>query len=155
VLEKTGVSTAQVLVMNGKNAIQTLGEDIADRILLDPTCTSTGAVVKNPEAKWRFSSERLEELVKEQRSLMIAAIRILKPSGYMLYTTYSVLKEENEDNVIWSLSEYRECIELIDLKYPGLSSGFIPGTLSMWPHIHETSGFSMQCSIKRVVVTAS
>jgi len=141
VLEKTGVSIAQVLVMDGKNAPQTLGEDIADRVLLDPPCTSTGAVVKSPEAKWRFSSEKLEELVKEQRSLMIAAIRILKPSGYMLYTTCSVLREENEDNVIWLLSEYRECIELIDLKYSDLSSGLIPGTLRTWPHIHETSGF--------------
>ena len=141
ILEKTGVKIVQVLVIDGKDTPQILGEEIADRVLLDPPCTSTGAVVKSPEAKWRFSSERLKELVEEQRLLMEAAIKLLKPGGYMLYTTCSVLREENEDNVKWLLEKYRKCIELVDIKYPGLSQGFIPGTLRTWPHIHETSGF--------------
>jgi 16S rRNA (cytosine967-C5)-methyltransferase len=140
-LERTGVRIAQVLVMDGKDSPLVLGEEVADRVLLDPPCTSTGAVVKSPEAKWRFSPERLSELVNEQRELMRAAVKLLKPGGYMLYTTCSILREENEDNVNWLLEKYRDCVELVKLRYPGLSEGLIPGTLRTWPHKHGTSGF--------------
>ena len=97
--------------------------------------------MKTPDAKWRFSLEKLSELISEQRGLVKAAIRLLKPGGYMLYTTCSVLREENEDSVVWFLDEFKNCVELVEIKYPGLSEGLIPGTLRTWPHRHETSGF--------------
>lgn len=141
ILEKTGITIAQVYVMDGRDTPDIIGEEIADKVLLDPPCSSTGALIKSPEAKWRYDFRFLEDLVDRQRKLLRAAIKLLKPGGYLLYTTCSILREENEDNVVWALNKYEDCLKLVEIHYPGLDPGFIPGTLRTWPHKHETSGF--------------
>lgn len=140
-LARCGITIAQVFVMDALDAPSALGEEIADRVLLDPPCSSTGALIKSPEARWRFSDSALKQLISKQRELLSSAIRLVKPSGYLLYTTCSVLREENEDNVLWLLKNYGKCLELIELKYPNLDPGLIPGTLRAWPHRHGVSGF--------------
>lgn len=53
VLKRTGVEIAEVIKADGRNAPELLGEEIADRVLLDAPCTSDGTIAKNPELRWR------------------------------------------------------------------------------------------------------
>ncbi len=139
-IKRTGVKIAEVHVMDARRAVEVLGEEIADRVLLDPPCSSTGALAKHPEAKWRLSQETLEKLVRLQRELLEVAVRLLKPRGRLLYTTCSVLREENEDNIEWVLGKYKGMLKIIELKKP-FDQGFIPGTMRAWPHRHGVTGF--------------
>lgn len=140
-ISRCGITIAQVLVMDALDAPEVFGEEVADKVLLDPPCSSSGALIKSPEARWRFSDSVLEKLVSKQRELLLSAIKLVKPGGHLLYTTCSVFKEENEDNVSWLLENYGDCLELVDLTHPNLDPGLISGTLRTWPHKHETSGF--------------
>jgi 16S rRNA (cytosine967-C5)-methyltransferase len=112
----------------------------ADRALLDPPCTSTGAIAKNPEARWRLTRESIIRHVGLQRRLLWEAVELLKPGGKLLYTVCSVLPDEGEYNIKWLL-ETRNDVELIPLEGPYDPSPLLEGTMRSWPHRHGTTGF--------------
>jgi 16S rRNA (cytosine967-C5)-methyltransferase len=110
-----------------------------DRALLDPPCSSTGAIARHPEARWRLTKETLKRLVARQYQMLHNAIRLLRPGGRLLYTVCSVMPEEGEELVRRVLEE--EPVELIPLHGPYSSSPLLPGTMRAWPHRHGTTGF--------------
>ena len=70
-----------------------------DRILLDVPCSNTGVLRRRPDARWRFSKERLTSLTKLQRAIVEGAAGRLKPGGTMVYSTCSLEPEENEEQI--------------------------------------------------------
>lgn len=70
-----------------------------DRVLLDAPCTGTGVLGARPDARWKRSGESLEQLVDLQRRLLDAAARMVRPGGIVVYSTCSILREEDEDIV--------------------------------------------------------
>ena len=65
-----------------------------DRVLLDVPCTNTGVLRRRPDARWRFSLERMADLVDIQRALLENTVRLLKPGGVLVYSTCSLEPEE-------------------------------------------------------------
>ncbi|MGN7072963.1 RsmB/NOP family class I SAM-dependent RNA methyltransferase, partial [Neisseria sp. P0001.S004] len=115
----------------------------ADRVLVDAPCSGLGTLRRNPDLKYRQSTETVANLLEQQHSILDAASKLVKPQGRLVYATCSVLPEENELQVERFLSEHPEfelvnCAELlqslkIDLdtgKYLRLNSGE-----------HQTDGF--------------
>lgn len=70
-----------------------------NRILLDAPCSNTGVLRRRVEARWRFNSQALIEIVKQQRELLEAALVALKSGGTLVYSTCSMEPEENGDVV--------------------------------------------------------
>ncbi len=139
-LRRGGVKIVDLFVMDGREAPERLGEETADRVLLDAPCTSSGTIQRNPELRWRLRSEEdILEFVEVQRELMEAGWRLLKPGGRMLYATCSIFREEDEENVDWFLKNHPEA-RLVPLEKP-YDPGFLPGTMRAWPHRHDTIGF--------------
>ncbi len=70
-----------------------------DRILLDAPCSATGVIRRHPEIKYARSAADLVDLQDQQRQLLEALWPLLKPQGLLLYTTCSMLPEENEAQI--------------------------------------------------------
>lgn len=68
-----------------------------DKILLDAPCTGTGTIGEG--SRVRFSEEYLVKCVKLQKKLIEKALRLLKTGGTLIYSTCSILPEENEEVV--------------------------------------------------------
>lgn len=64
-----------------------------DKILLDAPCTGSGTVT--PHTSVRFSRDYLNRCMRLQEALLGKALRLLKRGGTMVYSTCSVLREEN------------------------------------------------------------
>ncbi len=139
ILRRTGVEIAETIKADGRKAVEILGEEIADRVMLDAPCTSDGTIAKNPELRWRLREKNIPKVVALQRELIESAWKLLRPGGRMLYSTCSMLPEENEEVVKWFL-ERHEDVRLIPLTGP-YSEGFLEGTMRAWPHRHRTIGF--------------
>ncbi|NLD67515.1 MAG: RsmB/NOP family class I SAM-dependent RNA methyltransferase [Limnobacter sp.] len=73
----------------------------ADAVLVDAPCSGTGTLRRNPDLKWRTSPEAISRLVEQQRAILAAAARLVKPGGVLVYGTCSLLAEENEAQVRW------------------------------------------------------
>ena len=86
-----------------------------DRILLDAPCTGTGTVISGNEKSLRGLTEQLlGKCARSQRALLDRAMGALKPGGTLVYSTCSILPQENEDALQEALDKHMDC-ELIPL----------------------------------------
>ena len=70
-----------------------------DRVLLDAPCSATGVIRRHPDIKLLRSEHDIGSLVSSQQQLLRTLWPTLKPGGLLLYTTCSILRQENEDSV--------------------------------------------------------
>ena len=70
-----------------------------DGVLLDAPCTGTGMLSEKPDIKLRITEESLRELTEIQKNLMDTVCEYVRPGGTFVYSTCSVLPEENEMQV--------------------------------------------------------
>ena len=109
----------------------------ADVVLVDAPCSGTGALRRNPEARWRLRETDIAELAGKQREILSRAQCFLAPGGRLVYATCSLLRAENQD---------------VAGTYPGLALSEVLGAerakalgdghdLVLTPHRHGTDGF--------------
>jgi 16S rRNA (cytosine967-C5)-methyltransferase len=87
-----------------------LQEEIAsvapfDRILVDAPCTNTGVMRRRVDLRWRLRPEDFTRMPNEQFVITLAASRLLKAGGVLVYSTCSLEPEENEQVVGRILAE--------------------------------------------------
>lgn len=70
-----------------------------DRVLVDAPCSGTGTLARNPEIKWRLTTQDLARYQSRQIQLLRQASAAVKPGGLVVYATCSLEKQENEDVV--------------------------------------------------------
>jgi 16S rRNA (cytosine967-C5)-methyltransferase len=127
---------ARVDVVEG-DALGAPLEGGADAVLIDPPCTGTGVLSSRPDARWRRREEALPALVELQETLLRRALDLVRPGGRVVYSTCSLLTEENEDVV------RAQGVSLDDLtgRVPPAAHPRLPGALLTLPHVHGTDGF--------------
>lgn len=68
-----------------------------DKILLDVPCLGIGVIKRKPDIKWQRKKEDIEEITKIQQKILENCSKYLKKNGVLVYSTCSILKEENEE----------------------------------------------------------
>ena len=88
--------TAEIICADASAPDQWWDGQLFDRILLDAPCSATGVIRRNPDIKMLRTSEDILVLVQLQLKLLHSLWPLLKPGGYMVYATCSVLRQEND-----------------------------------------------------------
>jgi len=70
-----------------------------DLALADVPCSGTGTLGRNPEIRHRLRPDDLARQAKQQRAILTAALRAVRPGGCVVYSTCSLEPEENEQVV--------------------------------------------------------
>ena len=68
-----------------------------DKILLDVPCMGIGVIKRKPDIKWQRGPKDIENISKTQINILESCSKLLKEGGELVYSTCSILKEENED----------------------------------------------------------
>lgn len=68
-----------------------------DKILLDVPCLGIGVLRRKPDIKWQKQKDDVEQIIKIQYAILENCSKYLKPNGELVYSTCSILKEENEN----------------------------------------------------------
>lgn len=79
-----------------KEAYELTGK--CDRVLADVPCSGLGVMGRKPEIKYRENPD-LEELIARQGEILAKASRYVKPGGTLVYSTCTINKEENENQI--------------------------------------------------------
>jgi 16S rRNA (cytosine967-C5)-methyltransferase len=83
-----------------------------ERILLDAPCSATGVIRRHPDIKLLRRSSDITELASLQKTILNAIWPLLAHGGMLLYATCSVLKQENEGQIVDFLSAHEDAVEL-------------------------------------------
>ena len=113
--KRNGAHNIETRLIEGSKTIKRL-KGKADRLLLDVPCTGLGVIKRNPDTKWKLSSESLEETRELQARLIREYSEMLKPGGLMVYATCSILPSENEGQVAKFVAEKDGTFELLEEK---------------------------------------
>lgn len=149
-LEKQGASGVNILNTDASHLDSFFS---FDRILLDAPCSGSGTINLNNEKDMKFFSEELiNRSVKTQFELLKKAIQILKPGHEMVYSTCSILKEENEENIKKILKNNK--VELVPInrdrfKDIDILSTDLPETVTVTP-TEKYEGFFVAKLMKNV-----
>lgn len=79
-----------------------------DRILLDAPCSATGVIRRHPDIKMLRSAEDVQKAVVLQKKILEVLWPLLKPEGKLIYTTCSILPEENQLQIDQFLQSHSE-----------------------------------------------
>lgn len=90
-LQKQGVGCVNVMLEDARNLSDFFS---FDKILLDAPCSGSGT--ENINTKY-FTEELIKKSSKTQEQLLSKALKILKPGNEMIYSTCSILEQENEN----------------------------------------------------------
>lgn len=126
----------------------------ADYVLLDAPCSGTGVIRRKPDSRWRKEPGQLPGITTLQREMLESVSRCLKPGGVLVYSTCSVLPEENDEQVERFLGEHPD-FRGEDLgnylpKGLGEKEDLARGFVQLYPHRHGTDGFFIARMVKNV-----
>ena len=79
-----------------------------DGVLIDAPCSGLGVIEHKPDIKLRMTQQQVDELTKVQQKLLEVCSGYVRPGGTLVYSTCSILPEENENRVRRFLSEHPE-----------------------------------------------
>ncbi|KAN0061514.1 rRNA (cytosine-C5-)-methyltransferase nop2 [Thecaphora frezii] len=132
-----------------------------DRVLLDSPCSGTGVIHKDPSVKTNKSERDIQLLTHLQKQLILCAIDSVnarsKTGGYLVYSTCSVLVEEDEEVVQYALKK-RPNVKIVPTGVEFGRDGFVAyrekkfdAKMSLarriFPHAHNLDGFFL-CKLK-------
>lgn len=66
-----------------------------DVVFCDAPCSGSGTWRRTPDAKWRFTNDKLTALMQSQAEVLGGAAALVKEQGVLVYATCSVLDQEN------------------------------------------------------------
>lgn len=116
----------------------------ADIVLADLPCSGLGVMGKKPDLKYRVSPQDIEQLAALQRKILSCAQALVKPGGTLIYSTCTVSRAENEENVRWFVKEYPRFLQedISRRLCPQLKEALSEtGSLQLLPGVHESDGF--------------
>jgi len=145
-LRRAGVDNVQTHVIESEqDAFIKRHKGTADRVLVDAPCSGSGTWRRNPDLKWRFTRQDLDEVVALQQSILQSAARLVKPGGRLIYATCSIVKEENEHQItkfLTSVNNFRVvCAKKVWDKSNSSDETTSVSYLELAPHQDGVDGF--------------
>ena len=120
-----------------------------DIVLLDAPCSGLGVMSEKPDVKYRVTAQSVDELVQLQSNLLDAVCPYVKKGGTLVYSTCSVLKDENVRQAEKFLARHPE-FELLPLPetIPASVRQYETTGLQLLPQRDGIEGFYM-CRMRR------
>lgn len=125
-LSRLGVTNTSVM-QNDATVFCKDFENRFDRVLADVPCSGLGVLRRKPDIKWTKTEFANELLASIQRSILKNASEYVKKGGKLVYSTCTVNREENEDNVKYFIDNFPN-FTLLEEK-------------QLLPHTDKTDGF--------------
>lgn len=116
----------------------------ADIVIADLPCSGLGVLGRKTDLKYKTTLQQTRELSELQKQILDVVWQYVKPGGTVLYSTCTVNRAENQENVHWFLEHHPEftLVSVQDELCDALKdSAAEEGWLQLLPGVHESDGF--------------
>ncbi|MEG0987555.1 MAG: 16S rRNA (cytosine(967)-C(5))-methyltransferase RsmB [Clostridium sp.] len=118
-------------------------EKKADVLIADLPCSGLGIIGRKPDIKYNMTLEKTEDLIRLQRAMLSVVYQYVKPGGTLIYSTCTINKKENEENIRWFLENFPFSPVNIEgrLGTKLTADTMKDGYIQLLPGIHPCDGF--------------
>lgn len=141
--ERLGISIISTQAHDARKPIEELF-GTADKIICDVPCSGFGVIGKKPEIRYKDVKESAA-LPKIQYDILENVSNYLKTGGTLVYSTCTILPDENENNVNKFLENHKN-FKLVPFTVGELEVD--SGMITLLPHKHHTDGFFIAKLVK-------
>lgn len=134
-----------IVTNNNHDAFRKIRE-IFDLILVDAPCSGSGLFRKQPESVNEWSLQNVEMCATRQREILESAFNVLKPGGYLIYSTCSYSRKENEEITNWVNENYD--LEHVEIPFSD-SWGIIKSDGGYRFYLNKLEGEGFYCAVFR------
>ena len=137
-LDRLGVTNVKTIAID---ALEFEDKEGFDRVLVDVPCSGLGTLSKKPDIKWKRALMDIKKLNPLQLDLLKKAAELVKPGGFVVYSTCTIEPDENFEIVQQFLDENLD-FELIpaDKTFPPELVNKKTKCVETFPHIHDMDG---------------
>ncbi len=124
--ERLGLNSIEVKCHNSEEIIEEL-KGVADRVLADVPCSGIGVIHRKPDVKYNRQEEDINALCRIQKNILKNSSEYVKAGGTLVYSTCTILKEENQDitdEFIKENKDFSKSFEKLYLAHETGGSGF-------------------------------
>ena len=149
--ERLGINCIQAEAADATQAKQEDYEQY-DVVLLDAPCSGLGIMRSKPDIKLHHTLQDVEELAELQRQILSVAAEAVKPGGTLVYSTCTLNKKENDEQVEWFLEKYPKfALKDLEKRLPSLPEcdRLWKKHLTLWPQAGGHDGFFVACLEKQ------
>jgi len=147
---RLGIQSVETRVFDAEQLDnQLLGK--ADRVLVDAPCSGLGIIRRKPDIKWKKEREHYSVLARKQKKILSNAAKYLKPGGMLVYSTCTIMPQEN-------MEVFEDFLKNNPGFIPCDISTLVPeairmdscknGYLQLFPNVHGVDGFFISKMIK-------
>ena len=151
-VERQGFSNVIVTNTDTKTLAEWF-DDVFDLVLCDAPCSGEGMFRKNPDAIAEWSPENVAMCAARQKEILFSAAKTVKRGGYLVYSTCTFSKEENEDVVSDFLArneDFSLCDAPDEIKKATADGIGMPEARRFYPHVSRGEGQFMALMKKTV-----
>ncbi len=132
----TNVKTQQIDARKVKDVVK---KESFDYVLLDMPCSGLGVMGHKVDLKYNITYESIEEIIKLQKELIESAYPLIKKGGYIVISTCTINKSENEENIKEFIRNHKDMKVLYER--------------CILPYEYNTDGFFI-CKLQKETINA-
>jgi 16S rRNA (cytosine967-C5)-methyltransferase len=99
--ERAGAINIETRLLNPGEELDEFADCIgqSDVVLVDAPCSGSGTWRRNPEARWRLTTKRIDQLAATQAHVLQTAAQLVKPGGVLVYAVCSLIAREGRSQI--------------------------------------------------------
>lgn len=133
--KRLGVTNVQVELIDARKVKDIVKKESFDYVLADMPCSGLGVMSHKCDLKYNITYDSIKEIIALQKEILEASYPLIKQNGYLIVSTCTINKSENEEQINWLLE-----------KHPDLKVEYEKTIL---PYEYGTDGFFI-CKLKKV-----
>ncbi|MDY2902447.1 MAG: 16S rRNA (cytosine(967)-C(5))-methyltransferase RsmB [Bacilli bacterium] len=132
--KRLGVTNTQVELIDARKVKNVVKQESFDYVLADMPCSGLGVMSHKCDLKYNITYDSIKEIIALQKEILDASYPLIKKNGYLIVSTCTINKSENEEQIAWLIK-----------KYPNLKVEYEKTIL---PYEYGTDGFFI-CKLKK------
>ena len=139
---RLGLENIRPQVRDAAKRVESI-EGTMDAVLVDAPCSGLGVMGDKPDIKYRLSAETIEALLPIQRAILETCAAYVRPGGLLVYSTCTILPEENREQIDAFLAAHPEFEPAADAAWlpEALRPRYADGMLQVLPNRDDMDGF--------------